>query len=316
MTFAHPLPWWALLLVVVGAALVAWQAYRRFEAVPARRYALSGLRLVTLLAIVLILMRPVQRSTDIDARDAVVPILVDTSRSMGIEDADGETRIARAKALVSGELLPALQGRFATELLAFGESVAPATPEALGSAARRSDLMGALAAVRERYRGRAIAGVVVISDGGDTGSLNERPRMDPVAPVYAFGIGAEEIGFDREVLSVTAAEAVLDESRVDLAVSAVAHGTGSDPIELRLLENGRSIDVRRVTPHGGRWTRSSRVPGRAGQRRRPPSTPSKFPADRGRWCPRTTRGASSCSRRPGSAVCCSSKGHQDTNTAS
>jgi uncharacterized membrane protein len=232
----------------MGAALVAWQAYRRFEAAPGRRYALSALRLVTLLAIVVILMRPVERSTDIDARDAVVPILVDTSRSMGIEDADGEARIARAKALVAGELLPALQGRFATELLAFGESVAPATPDALGSAARRSDLQGALHAVRERYRGRAIAGVVLISDGGDTGSLAERPRTDPVAPVYAFGVGAEQIGFDREVLSVTAAEAVLDGSRVDLAVSAVAHGSGSEPIELRLLENGRSIEVRRVTP--------------------------------------------------------------------
>ena len=248
MTFAHPLPGWALLLVAVAAALVAWQAYRRFEAVPMRRYTLAAVRAVTLLAIVLILMRPVARSTDVDARDAVVPILVDTSRSMGIEDADGETRMARARAFVSGELLPALQGRFTPELLAFGESLAPVTADRLGAAARRSDLSGALAAVRDRYRGRPVAGVVVISDGGDTGGSTERPRADPVAPVYAFGIGSEAIGFDREVLSVTAAEAVLDQSRVDLAVSAVAHGTGSDPIELRLLENGRPIDVRRVTP--------------------------------------------------------------------
>ena len=248
MTFAHPLPWWALLLVTAVAALVAWQAYRRFEAPPARRYALSLLRFVTLLAIVFILMRPVARSTDVDARDAVVPILVDTSRSMGIEDVDGETRIARARALVSRELLPALEGRFQVELLAFGESLAPATAGTLGAAARRSDLTGALAAVRDRYRGRPVAGVVVISDGGDTGGVTERPRGDAVAPVYAFGVGAEQIGFDREVLSVTAAEAVLDGSRVELAVSAVAHGTGSDPIELRLLENGRPVDVRRVTP--------------------------------------------------------------------
>ena len=248
MTFANPLPWWALLLVVASAVLVAWQSYRRFETLPARRYALSVLRFVTLAAIVLILMRPVERSTDVDARDAVVPILVDTSRSMGIEDAEGETRIARARALVSRDLLPALEGRFQTELLGFGEAVAPSAADALGSAGRRSDLSGALAAVRERYRGRPVAGVVVISDGGDTGATSDRPHLDPVAPVYAFGIGGEEIGFDREVLSVTAAEAVLDQSRVDLAVSAVAHGTGSDPIELRLLENGRPLEVRRVTP--------------------------------------------------------------------
>jgi uncharacterized membrane protein len=55
-------------------------------------------------------------------------------------------------------------------------------------------------------------------------------------------------GKDREILGVTAAETILDDSRVDLAVSAVSHGLGNAPIELRLLENGRPIDVRRVTP--------------------------------------------------------------------
>ena len=35
---------------------------------------------------------------------------------------------------------------------------------------------------------------------------------------------------------------------VDVAVSAVAHGYGGAPIELRLLENGRPVDLRRVTP--------------------------------------------------------------------
>jgi uncharacterized membrane protein len=35
---------------------------------------------------------------------------------------------------------------------------------------------------------------------------------------------------------------------VDLAVSAVSHGHGRMPLELRLLENGRAIEVRRATP--------------------------------------------------------------------
>jgi uncharacterized membrane protein len=35
---------------------------------------------------------------------------------------------------------------------------------------------------------------------------------------------------------------------VDVAVSAVAHGYGAAPIELRLLANGRAVDHRRVTP--------------------------------------------------------------------
>ena len=246
MTFANPLPWWALLTCIVAAGLIAWHAYRRFAASPARRYALSAIRFLTFVLLILVLMRPVARSSDEDARDAVIPILVDTSRSMGIEDVDGARRIDRARALLTTELLPALEGRFTTEIFSFGEALAPSSAADLGASARRSDLAGALAAARERYRGRPVAGVIVLSDGGDTGRAVERGGAEPSAPVYAFGVGAHAIGRDREVLSVTAAEAVLDESRVDLAVMAVSHGNGNEPMELRLLENGRPIEVRQV----------------------------------------------------------------------
>ena len=253
MTFANPLPWWALLAAVAAGGLIAWHAYRRFAASPTRRYTLSAIRFVTLLLLLVVLMRPVARSSDADARDAVVPILVDTSRSMGIDDVDGTRRIDLARRLLTKELLPALDGRFKTEILAFGEALAPASADELGASARRSDLAGALAAARDRYRGRPVAGVIVLSDGGDTGGTVERGGAEPSAPVYAFGLGAPAFSGDREILSVTAAEAVLDESRVDLAVTAVSHGKADEAIELRLLENGRPIEVRHVRggPGGG-----------------------------------------------------------------
>ena len=69
MAFANPVPGWALVLIVVAAAALAWHAYRRFAHWPARRHTLSALRLFTLLALVFILMRPVARSTEIDAND-------------------------------------------------------------------------------------------------------------------------------------------------------------------------------------------------------------------------------------------------------
>jgi uncharacterized membrane protein len=88
----------------------------------------------------------------------------------------------------------------------------------------------------------------VLSDGGDTNQDGMAVAVPAVAPVFALGLGTATVGRDREVLSVTAAEAVLDRSRVDLDVSAVSHGHGTAPIELRLLENGRPLEVRRATP--------------------------------------------------------------------
>jgi uncharacterized membrane protein len=252
VAFANPLPWWALVLVIAAAATLAWHAYRGVAPWPARRYLLSSLRFVTLLLLVVVLMRPTARSGEIDARDTVVPILVDTSRSMAIEDADGSRRIDRARELLSGDLLPALDRQFQVEVLSFGESLASADPSALIAAARRSDLAGALAALRERYRGRRLAGLVVLSDGGETsGALEPQLSSGTLPPVYPIGFGSANVLHDREVLSVTAAEAVLDGSRVSVAVSAMAHDAG--PVELRLLENGRPREVRhlRLPADGG-----------------------------------------------------------------
>ena len=249
MTFANPLPVWALTLVAAFAGFVAWQSYRRLGVDPRRRILLSVLRFITLMLLVLFLMRPVASSLDDTARDAVVAVLVDTSRSMGIDDAGGQRRIDRARRLLETDLLPALGSRFDVEVLAFGDGVAAVDPSNLSATARRSDLSGALADVRERYRGRVVAGVVLLSDGGDTGSpAAPAPGGARAWPIHALGIGSDSVGRDREVLGVTAAEAVLDDSRVELAASVVSHGHGTDAIEMRLLENGRPIEVRRARP--------------------------------------------------------------------
>ncbi len=242
--FANPLPWWGIALALVACAAVAWLAYGRFAVRPFRRNLLIALRFLMLVSIVTFLMRPV-RSGDEGMRDVVVPVLVDVSRSMGLTDAgDGATRIDRARELLTRDLLPALKPHFQVDLLSFGDRLAAATPEKLDASAGHSDLARAIATARERYRGRPVAGVIVISDGGDTGGGAVPDDM----PVYPIGVGSPVIAGDREVLSVTAAEAVFDDSRVDLAVSAVSHGHGVDPIPLQLLENGTPVEMRRVAP--------------------------------------------------------------------
>jgi uncharacterized membrane protein len=248
VSFANPLPWWALALVVVGAALVASLAYNRRTLPPTRRAVLVGLRIATLLVLVMFLMRPVSRQPDPDARGPVVAVLVDTSRSMSIEDAaGGARRIARARELVADRILPSIGARFSTEVLGFGETVTASTPEALTASARRSDVAGALAAVRDRFRGRPVAGVVLVSDGGDTSGVDEKAAGGG-PPVFTVGVGGTIAAKDREILGVTAVETILDDSRVDLTVSAVSHGFGAAPFEVRLLENGRPIDTRRAAP--------------------------------------------------------------------
>jgi uncharacterized membrane protein len=247
MTFGNPLPPWAIVAVAAAAILVAWLAYRGVPIAAARRRLLAALRLATLVWLVFCLMRPMVRGTDA-ASDAIVPILVDTSRSMGLADADGARRIDRARALVEHDLLPAMSPRFHAEVLRFGDRVSAADASTLAATDRRTSLGAALQAVRDRYRGRPVAGIVLLTDGGDNGGVDAAAGASAGAPIYAIGIGPRSSPRDREVVSVTTAESVLSDATIDVAVSAVAHGYGAAPIELRLLENGRAIDLRRVKP--------------------------------------------------------------------
>jgi len=252
MLFASPIPWWVAVLVALGIAAIAFLSYRR-PLVPltsAQRTTLTALRALALAAVAIFVCRPVILLPARPSGDIVVPVLVDGSRSMGIADADGEARIKRARDVVENTLAPALAGHATIDVLTFGDSLKPAAVDHLAADARRTDLIGAVAAVRDRYRGRAVPAIVVLSDGGDTeqASRSDVPAGGQGPPVYAVGIGARDGVPDREVTAITAGEPRLDQTSIDLHVSAMVRGFERTPFTVRLLANGQVIDSRKVTP--------------------------------------------------------------------
>lgn len=265
MHFVYPLPWWLAILLATGVALLAFLEYRRpLAPLPGRqRGVLIVLRWLTLVALVAFLFRPLVSLPPSGAREAIVPVLVDVSRSMRLNDADGQPRIARARALLKTKLLPALSPHFVVEILGVGEGIAPAKPgspgrsghaespgnvDAFSADASRSNLSAALNAVRERYRGQPVAGIVLLSDGGDTEAADARPAPAGGPPVFTVGIGSPERPRDREIVGVTAGDQRIDRASVDLDVTALSSGFGRAPFQLRLLANGNLIDTRRVVP--------------------------------------------------------------------
>jgi hypothetical protein len=249
--FAYSLPWWLAALLAAGAGTLAFLEYRRPLSPIARgqRMALVTLRTLALLALIIFLFRPIVLLPPAGGPTALVPVLVDVSRSMRLVDADGQPRIARAQALLRTKILPALSKKFITELYGVGQGLGSAKLEALVADAPSTNVSAALAAVRERYRGQRVAAIVLISDGGDTElDSADAAREGSGPPVFAVGVGSPDGLKDREVVGITAGDQRLDQASVDLDITAVSFGFGRVPFQLRLSGNGTAIDSRRVVP--------------------------------------------------------------------
>lgn len=259
MRFAVVLPWWGYVLAFGAAIALGWLAYARvpMRLPPGQRAGLSALRALTLIVLIIVLLRPVTTVPPQAANNSRLPILIDVSRSMQLDDAPstslgagGGSRLDRAKQIVA-DLEQQIGSQYRIEPLTFGEALAATNDvDRLAPAGKRSDLTGAVADLEERYRNDRVAGVIVLSDGGDTAPLEAAPSRGINAPIITVGVGNPEVSRDREVLNLTAGEPLLPGASIDVSVSAASVGFGTEPIELRLTANGRPIEVRRLKPAG------------------------------------------------------------------
>ena len=274
---------------------------------------MTGLRALALVLLVAAVLRPVRLVPPASARDRVVPILVDVSRSMRIADAEGPARLQRARSAAES-LVAALGTTFRTEVWTFGDGVAPGDLGRLQASAGRSDIGGALTAIAERYRGRALGGIILVSDGGDTAFRDDLLSDAAAAPVFTVGVGTPAITRDREVVAMAAGEPRLADSTVDVHVSALSTGYGTQPLEMTLTANGRPVDVRRVAAADGApvhtvFTVSPDPSAPTVYQVSVPVAPARSPA-------RTTPAACWSSRPGGGAACCWSRARPATSTRS
>src|SRR3954466_2711697 len=135
MHLAYPLPWCPPTVLAAAIGAIAFVEYRRplSPLTRAQRGLLVGLRVLALPQLTLFLFRPIAVLPPAGSRDAIVPVLVDVSRSMRLAGADGQTRMTRPSAVLKGELGLPLTSRFKTDIYAVGDGLAPAKTDALSA---------------------------------------------------------------------------------------------------------------------------------------------------------------------------------------
>jgi hypothetical protein len=257
-----PLPPWALgllaLALLLGVLLAASAV--RHEAAARRRWTMWVLRALAGLCALGLLLEPGLRQLQVARVKSRVAVLVDRSASMGFPMGPGEPTRSQAVAGALERLkgpMAALGDRYAFEVQGFDPELAPVSAEQLAAQpprGPRTDLLGALRAVRASDTGgaRALAGVLLFSDGADNADLAQGLGGGPKAVLQALGVPVSTVAVGKGGLKDLSVDAVKADEfafvRNSLTAEVELHGRGfrgqSVPVVLR--REGQVVGTRQV----------------------------------------------------------------------
>ncbi|MEQ1564935.1 MAG: hypothetical protein ABMA64_04805, partial [Myxococcota bacterium] len=247
-------PDWVVVLAGAAAALGFAAAIVGRRGAAARGAELSAWALA-LAGLVVALAGPVWVEEEGRTEPGRVVVLVDASRSMGVQE-DGVPRSAQVAAVlehVAAEV-PAV------DVFHFGDDLLVGKPEVYDLPG--TDLEGALDALSERVAGEKLAGIVLVTDGLDRGLLRRRFRAEDApappelaGPLTVFQVGAIADLRDLSVQSIdTGGYAFI---RSPFAITAELSGVGfaNRSVPVTLSRDGGTVTEQRVVLDGqGRGT--------------------------------------------------------------
>lgn len=255
--FAYgPHPLLALLLFALIPVLV-WWLYRRTTRPLSSRWKtlLITLRSAVLAILLLMLMRPVITTFEVNPQQTWLAVLVDDSASMQIADAAGGTtrQQAVASALYGDNgILASLSERYQVRTFAFGQSLRRINDQNEFSAdANASSLEQALQQAADQLGGLPLSAVLMISDGADNANgdplVSARDFAAREIPVFTLGVGQERIPRDVAITQVSAANTILDNSVFDVQVDVTQSGYSGRQVTLRVMDGDTEVTSRQLT---------------------------------------------------------------------
>jgi uncharacterized membrane protein len=255
--FAYgPHPFIAIVLFLL-IPLVVWFLYRRTTRPVTRRWKnlLIGLRSAVLMLLLLLLMRPVITTFEVNPQETYLAVLVDDSASMQIADVAGfESRQQAVADALYGEggIVEGLADRYQVRTFAFNQTVRRVSgAEDLTAQGNASGLEQAMRQVAEQLGGLPLSAVVMISDGADNADtdplLSARDFAVRQIPVFTVGVGEELIPRDVGISSVSASQTLLENSVFDVQVDLNHQGYSGQALTLRVMDGETEVSAQQIT---------------------------------------------------------------------
>ena len=188
--FTPVLHWpWLVLLTAAIIALTGWSFFFGLRS-KGRIAVLWLLRTAALAGFVVVLLLPQRRHEEVTVLRPQLAVLVDTSESM-TDPVDGQqpVRADRVREFFQSPTMTLARQNFDVRVFSFDQQLAEAGQDLTGLNFKgdRSNLLGSLRQLEERFRGQPLAAVLVLSDGLDT--VAGAKALDTVAanvPVFTF----------------------------------------------------------------------------------------------------------------------------------
>jgi len=225
---------WLVIAGLIAAGAVATYTIARGKSSVADRGVMAGLRVALIAVLVFCPKQPSLTLSTVVPQQNFVGILMDDSRSMQLTDDDGTVRnsfFADAFTPEQSPLIQELSERFVLRFFRFSDvSRRIDGLEEMTFNGTHTNLSNALDAARSELSGVPLSGLVMITDGADTG---ERPLTEAIVPLQAAGIPVFTVGLGDDSL-----EPDIELGRVELPRSALQGSTLM--VDVVVTQNGFS----------------------------------------------------------------------------
>lgn len=257
MRFTYFLPVWVVVLSIIIAICITVYGYFRVEH-PLRsllRYSLIALRFVAIAILLCCLLAPVI----IEKKDVTPPthlsILVDTSRSMQLEDNFlGKSDISRLDQVnkllfdESSQFIPLLKSKYNVHLYSFDSVLREdiIVAEKLAPEGSLTDISSAINETTQRWRGQPNAGIILITDGAHNASTISVENIEALStPIYAIGVGSPQPPKDILIQNVDVLPIAYTGHETVIRINVVQTGYSQESIRVSLRESGtnRLVDA-------------------------------------------------------------------------
>jgi hypothetical protein len=251
--------WVFLALMALAPVAAAW-FYHRVPPTVGRglRLVLAVLRTTALILLVVALIEPVLALSSFANERPVVAVLIDTSRSMGVEDgAGGQARGDEAVGLINSMLLERLARDSDVAAYAFSTDVTPveAGRDGIGSVpvfdGDATDIENALATVGRETADRSLGAVVLATDGAANlgGSpVDAGSRLG--VPVFVLGVGSPEPPVDIAIVEAVTNRISYAGESLPVLVRISSAGFGGSDTTVEISEDGVLLDSQTVSLSG------------------------------------------------------------------